>query len=162
MVSINIIAVGKLGEQYLKLACAEYSKRLGRHCALSAVEIKEAVMPENPTGGEIAKILEAEAERILPHMARGQNAVSVALCIEGKRFSSEGFSGLLSELSSNGKSRFNFIIGGSHGLSPKIKELSDVRLSVSDMTFPHQLMRVMLLEQLYRAFQIQSNSKYHK
>ena len=124
------------------------------------IEIKEKRPPDEPNEAQIKTILDAEGEKILSSIPQG--AYKIALCVEGKQKSSEELAKTIQDITLNGKSSFVFIIGSSFGLSPEIKKLSDSKLSFSPMTFPHQLMRVMLLEQIYRAFQINTNGKYHK
>ncbi len=157
MVSIDIICVGKLHERYFSEACAEYQKRLLPYAKLTVSEI-----PEIPVSaqGEIAPALSREAKKIEEKI--GSGAFVICMCIEGKGFSSVEFSKLMSDAKCSGKSRFCFIIGGSNGLSEEIKRRADIRLSMSEMTFPHHLARVMLLEQIYRAFKIEEGSGYHK
>jgi len=156
--NINLIAIGKLKEEYLRSACAEYIKRLGRFCTFELHELDECRLSDNPSEKEIASALAKEAEQIKKY-AKGYIA---PMCIEGKQFSSHEFSGKISEAGINGFSTVTFIIGSSFGLSEEIKSMGNLKLSMSKMTFPHQLARVMLLEQIYRAFQISSNGKYHK
>lgn len=160
MININIICVGKLKEDYLRNACAEYEKRLGAFCKLKITELTPARLPESPNEAQIEAALSEEAERILSKTT--PNDAVFALCIEGKEMSSESFSKEIEKCAVSGFGSLCFIIGGSHGLSPKIKSKSKYRLSMSPMTFPHQLARVMLLEQIYRAFMISSGGKYHK
>lgn len=157
MLHIQLIAVGKLKESYLRDACAEYQKRLSRFCSFQLTELDEARLPERPSEKQIAQGLEAEGAAIL---SRCRGTV-IALCIEGKPLSSEAFSRKLSEIGLS-DSAVTLVIGSSHGLSPAVKAQASLRLSMSEMTFPHQLARVMVLEQVYRAFQIQSGGKYHK
>ena len=160
MLSIKIICVGKLKERFYLDAAAEYQKRLGGLCRLEVEELPEARLTAEPTEAEVEVALHREAESIFLRVPSG--AVEVALCIEGKTIDSVGFSQFLDMCALKGKSRICFIIGGSNGLHPEVKERADLQLSFSPMTFPHHLVRVMLLEQLYRAFQIQLGSKYHK
>ncbi len=158
--NINIICIGKLKEKYLKDAVAEYSKRLSRFCKLKITELSEAPLSENYSDGEKEVALFKEAESI--HQAlKGADCI-ISLCVEGKQKSSEDFADFIENNMTGGKSNFAFIIGGSVGLAESIKKASHLRLSFSEMTFPHQLMRVILLEQIYRAFKIISNEKYHK
>ena len=160
MLNINIICVGKLKEDYLRAACAEYQKRLGAFCRLNITELTPARLPENPNSSQIAAALADEGERIL---AKITNSDAVfAMCIEGKMLSSEALSAEIGKLGIDGFGSLCFIIGGSHGLDPRVKNRAKIRLSMSPMTFPHQLARVMLLEQIYRAFMISSGGKYHK
>lgn len=158
MVHIDLICVGKLKEQYFAAAAAEYQKRLGAYCRLTITELPEARLSARPSEAETVAALADEAAR----MRIPSGAALWALCIEGERISSEGFARRLEVAQNQGVSRFVFLIGGSHGLSEGIKLRADVRLSMSEMTFPHHLARVMLLEQLYRAFQISGGGKYHK
>jgi 23S rRNA (pseudouridine1915-N3)-methyltransferase len=160
MQTVTIICEGKLKESYLRDACAEYSKRLSAYCKLNIVELNPHRISENPSENEIASVLEAESKEILSKIPNG--AKVYAMCIEGKQMSSEKLSKSLSDCAVNGYNNVVFIIGGSHGLSNSVKSRADFRLSMSEMTFPHQLARVMLLEQIYRAYQISTGGKYHK
>ena len=157
MRTINIICVGNLKEKYLREAAAEYEKRLSPYCKLKITEIAEHKLPDKPSPSEISRCIEAEGAAI------PQNAVIAAMCIEGDMLSSEDFSRRLSSLMANeAASELCFVIGGSYGLYDEIKKKAALRLSLSRMTFTHQLSRVLILEQLYRAFQISSGGKYHK
>lgn len=158
--NINIICIGKLKEKYLKDAVTEYSKRLSRFCKLKITELPEAPLSENYSEGEKEAALMKEGETILSSL-KGADCV-VSLCVEGRQKTSEEFSEFISKNMVEGKSNFAFIIGGSVGLAEDVKKVSHLRLSFSEMTFPHQLMRVILLEQIYRGFKIMSNEKYHK
>lgn len=160
MMNVNIICVGKLKEDYLRMACAEYEKRLGAFCKLKITELTPARLPENPNDTLIEATLKDEGERILEKISPSEAVF--ALCIEGKELSSENFSKEIEKCALSGFGSISFIIGGSHGLSPAVKNRAKFRLSMSPMTFPHQLARVMLLEQIYRAFMISSGGKYHK
>lgn len=160
MQSVTILCVGKLKEQFYDQAVREYCKRLLPFCKLNLEELPEYKLPADPTNAEIEIALEKEKSVIESRIPKG--ALVVALCIEGELSSSENFSKLLGQYSLNGFSKMCFIIGGSFGLSKSIKQNADYRLSMSPMTFPHHLARVMLLEQIYRAYQIASGSKYHK
>ncbi len=159
MQDVRIICVGKLKEQYWRDACAEYSKRLSAYCRFSIIEIDEHRLPDNPSGAQIEAGLNAEGKNILSKCPNGCDII--AMCIEGKTHSSEQLAALAerSAISSRGMC---FIIGGSFGLSDEVKAKAKVKLSMSPMTFPHQLARVMLCEQIYRAFCINNGSKYHK
>ena len=157
---IKIICVGKLKEKYLKDAIAEYSKRLSRFATLEIIELSDEKIPENASESEEEKVIAIEGEKILKCISSSDYVFS--LCIEGRQLPSEDFAKKISQLTLLGKSTLCFVIGGSLGLSTKVKNRSDFRLSFSQMTFPHQLMRVFLLEQIYRAFKINSNEKYHK
>lgn len=152
--------LGKLKEPYLRDAVAEYQKRLQAFCKLQTIELTPYRLPDDPADALISDALEKEAEEIEKHIP--QNAFVYALCIEGKTMSSEQFSAQLEQAAVQGSGSVVFVIGSSFGLSERVKRRANVRLSMSPMTFPHQLARVMLLEQLYRAFQIRSGGKYHK
>ena len=158
--NITVIALGKLKEKYLKDAISEYSKRIGAYGILDIIELTPVRLSDSPSQTEIDNALSKEAEEIKKKIPNGSYVFS--LCVEGKQKSSEELAKTIQDVTLNGKSNIVFIIGSSFGLSPEIKKLSDSRLSFSPMTFPHQLMRVMLLEQIYRAFQINTNGKYHK
>lgn len=160
MIGITVICEGRLKEKYLRDACDEYSKRLGAYCKLNIIELAPHRIPDNPSENEIANALNAEGREILSKIPDG--AKVYAMCIEGKQMPSEKLARTISECSVQGYSNIVFIIGGSHGLSEDVKKRADFRLSMSKMTFPHQLARVMLLEQIYRAFQISTGGKYHK
>lgn len=160
MTTITLIAVGKIKEKYLRDALDEYSKRLSAYCRFETIEVKDERTPDSPSAREKQLVLEKEGERIRAKIPQG--AAVVTLCVEGKQMSSESFSKLISGYALRGISRIAFIIGGSFGLDESIKALSDVRLSFSEMTFPHMLMRVILAEQLYRGFTIAEGKTYHK
>ena len=159
MLSINIICVGKLKESYLREAAEEYSKRMKPMCRLSIVELPEERVGDDPSPAEIQRTVSAESDRIAARIGRGDYVI--AMCVEGKMISSEELSAKLEDIQQT-HSTVDLIIGGSWGLSDGLKGRADFRLSMSRMTFPHQLCRVLLLEQLYRAFQISRGSKYHK
>ena len=159
MLSINIICVGKLKEAYLRQAIEEYSKRMKPLCKLSIIELPEERVGDNPSDAEIQRTVAAESERILSKVGKGDYVI--AMCVEGKNISSEELSGRLEDISMT-HSTVDLIIGGSWGLSDTLKARADFKLSMGKMTFPHQLCRVMLLEQVYRAFQISKGTKYHK
>ncbi|MBQ1535834.1 MAG: 23S rRNA (pseudouridine(1915)-N(3))-methyltransferase RlmH [Ruminococcus sp.] len=161
MIKINLITVGKLKEQYWRDAVAEYSKRLGAFCKLEVIELGESKLPEEPSEKQKLTALQKEAKDIEPYL-NSKGAFNIAMCIEGKQMSSEELSQKLDSCSVSGYSTVNFIIGSSFGISEEIKSRADLRLSMSEMTFPHQLARVMLIEQIYRAFQISAHTKYHK
>lgn len=160
MIKVKIIALGKLKESYLREACAEYEKRLKRYCDLEITELQPKPLPDNPSDNDVDSALKKEAELILQKIP--SNAFIVPMCIEGKQISSPELSGVISNSAHIGKTSIVFIIGSSYGLCEKIKTLGDMRLSISKMTFPHQLARIMLLEQIYRAFKISEGSAYHK
>ena len=159
MLSVKIISVGTLKESYWRDAVAEYSKRLSAYCKLSVIQLKEARIPDSPSEKEIATALESEAEAILGELS--PRSYKIAMCVEGKQLSSEKLARKIEEISVI-SSEICFVIGSSHGLSERVKSACDMRLSVSKMTFPHQLLRVMLLEGIYRAFNIISGTRYHK
>lgn len=160
MLSINIISVGKLKEEYLKNALSEYKKRLTKLCNLKETEINEFKLEDEPSLANIEKGLKNEATNIIKYI--NSNDFVIALCIEGAELSSFELSTLLEKTALSGKSNIIFIIGSSYGLHNEIKQRADFCLSFSKMTFPHQLMRVMLIEQIYRAFSISKNTNYHK
>jgi len=157
---IQIICVGKLKEKYLKDGISEYSKRLLRFCNLEIVELSDEKIPQNPSEAECQKVIETEGSEIMKRINKDSYVIS--LCVEGKPLTSEAFANKFSEITLSGKSSITFIIGGSLGLSDEIKKRSDFRLSFSSFTFPHQLMRLVLTEQIYRAFKINANEEYHK
>lgn len=160
MISVTVIALGKLKERSMRDLCAEYEKRLSAFCRLQIVELTPERLSDRPSANEIARALEREAAQITAKIPA--NAYVFAMCIEGKQMPSESFSQKLSALAVNGISNVVFLLGSSFGLQETIKKQADFRFSMSEMTFPHQLARVMLLEQIYRAFQIESGGKYHK
>lgn len=157
---INIITLGKLKEQYFRQACAEYVKRLSAFCNLNIIELTAERLPDNPSEKQIAIALEKEAVAISKNIK--PNSYTFSLCIKGEHFSSEKLATSLENIALKGTDTVNFIIGSSFGLADSIKLSSEKRLSMSAMTFPHQLARVMLLEQVYRAFSIIKGNKYHK
>ena len=161
MIKINLITVGKLKEQYWRDAVAEYSKRLGAFCKLEIIELNESKLPDEPSEKQKLAALQSEAKAMEPYLS-AKGAFNFAMCIEGKQMTSEKLSQKLDSCGANGYSTISFIIGSSFGISEDIKTRADVRLSMSEMTFPHQLARVMLIEQIYRAFQISAHTKYHK
>ena len=159
MLNVRILCVGKLKEAYWRDACAEYAKRLKAFCSFSIVELPESRLPDDPSQALIDKALEEEGEKLL---AAAKGSAIIPLCIEGKEMTSPKLPNTLEELASRGVSSVSFVIGSSFGLAEKVKQAGSLRLSMSPMTFPHQLARVMLCEQIYRAFQIQNHGKYHK
>ena len=159
MLKVKLIVLGKLKEKYWADAAKEYIKRLSGYCKIEVCEIRDLPVPENPCEGEIESILSKEADEIIRQLGTVRNVIS--LCIEGKNISSEELSELLGNAEMNGGS-IAFIIGSSHGLHEKVKRLSTGRISFSKMTFPHQLARIMLLEQIYRGFKIKKGENYHK
>ncbi len=160
MLNITVLSVGTIKEKYLSDAIKEYVKRLGAYANVTELQIKDEYLPEHPSPAQITAAVEREGTRILDAIPR--RAYVCALCIEGKSCSSEQFARRLDEIATSGYSDVVFIIGGSDGLSGAVKARADWRLSFSPMTFPHQLMRVILCEQLYRAMNILGGGKYHK
>lgn len=160
MQKVSVLCVGKLKEKFYTEAAAEYAKRLGRHCQLEIVELPERRLEEDPSPERIRQALAAEAETIRARLPR--NAAVIALCVEGQPCSSEALSRRMAEWAVSGRSQLVFLIGGSFGLDETLKREADWRLSMSPMTFPHHLARIMLLEQIYRAYQIQAGTRYHK
>ena len=160
MQKVTILCVGKLKEKFYIDAAAEYVKRLQRFCKLELVELPESRLPESPSPAEVQRALAAEAVAIRERLPRG--GAIIALCIEGKPCSSVELSRRMEELAVAGKTQLTFLIGGSVGLDESLKQQADWQLSMSPMTFPHHLARIMLLEQIYRAYQISAGTKYHK
>ena len=160
MQRVTVLCVGKLKERFYADAAAEYVKRLQRYCKLEIIELPEQRLPEDPSPAEIQRALRAEGAAIREKLPKG--GAVVALCIEGKPSSSEELSRRMADFGIQGRTQVTFIIGGSFGLDEDVKKQADWRLSMSPMTFPHHLARVMLLEQIYRACQIAEGTKYHK
>ena len=160
MLSVKLICVGKLREKYYSEAFAEYAKRLGAYCRFDCAEIPEQRLPDSPSPREIAAALDREAAEVL--RAVPPDAYLCALCVEGREMPSEGMAGMIAARENSGRPKLCFVIGGSYGLAPAVKERADFRLSFSKMTFPHHLARVMLAEQIYRGFKINEGSRYHK
>lgn len=160
MFEITLIAMGKLKEKFYLSAAAEYEKRLKGYCSFRILELPEVRLPEDPSPAEISAGLEKEAELIFSKIPKG--AWLCVLTPEGKMLSSEDLAGKLKDVKLSGKSSAFFLIGSSFGMSPRVKAKADFKLSMSPMTFPHHLARIMVLEQLYRAEAIQAGSKYHK
>lgn len=159
MALIKIITVGALKEKYLCDATAEYEKRINGFCKIESVCIKEARLPQNPSEGDIKRALDEEAKAILSHMS--DRAFKISMCVEGTQLSSEELAKKIDTAFSS-SNEICFVIGSSHGLSEQVKQASDLRLSISRLTFPHQLMRVILLESIYRSLNIIKGTKYHK
>lgn len=157
---ITIICVGKLKEDFYRKAVSEYAKRLGRYCRLEIIEVADEKTPEDAGAAMEDQIREKEAARILKHVK--EDAYVFTLEIEGRQSDSVAFSQMLSRLTIQGKSHFQFIIGGSLGLHKSVSLAADQAISFSNMTFPHQLMRVILLEQIYRSYRIMNGEPYHK
>lgn len=160
MFEIMLITVGKLKEKFYLSAATEYEKRLKGYCRFKLLELPESRLPDSPSPVQISAGLEKEAELILSKIPK--NSWFCVFTPEGKMLSSEAFAEKLAQVKLSGKSSACFLIGSSFGIAPRIKELADLKLSMSPMTFPHHLARVMVLEQLYRAEAIQAGSKYHK
>ncbi|MCM1334422.1 MAG: 23S rRNA (pseudouridine(1915)-N(3))-methyltransferase RlmH [Bacteroides sp.] len=160
MVKIRLVALGRLKESYLSEAMREYQKRLSGFCRFEVVELEPERLPDDPSAKEIAAALDAEAEKILAKIPPGSAAI--ALCIEGKTLSSEELAAEIDRLTVGGAGTLTFLIGSSYGLAERVKSAARLRLSFSKMTFPHQLARVMLAEQLYRSFTLLNHRKYHK
>ena len=160
MLNVKLICVGKMREKFYIDAFAEYAKRLQAYCRLELLEIAEQRLGDRPSDKEIAAALEREGQEILK--AVPPDAYLTALCVEGKQMPSEGMAELIAARENSGRPKLCFVIGGSYGLSPSVKARADRKLSMSQMTFPHHLARVMLAEQLYRGFKINEGSMYHK
>lgn len=158
--NISVIAVGKLKEKYLKMAIDEYSKRLSRYCKLEIIELPDEKTPDNASEKEEIQIKEKEGKLILSKIK--DNSYVVAMDLKGKHLTSEEFSKFISNCGVMGNSNIVFVIGGSLGLSEEVIKRANYKLCFSKMTFPHQLFRVMLLEQIYRAYRIINNAPYHK
>ena len=159
MLNIRFLTTGSLKESYWREALNEYSKRLGGLCRFTCTEFKEVRLSDNPSQAEIDAALETEGERILAEFS--PRAYKIALCVEGKQLSSEELAAKFEQVSAM-SSDIILVIGSSYGLSPRVKQACDLRLSVSKLTFPHQLMRVLLAEAVYRALNIVKGTKYHK
>ena len=159
MVNVRFITVGNLKESYLREAAAEYVKRLGGFCRFEEIQLKEERLSEDPSENEIRNALDKEADKILG--AIPPRSLKIAMCVEGRQYSSEELSRLLDRGAEESGS-ICFVIGSSYGLSDRVKNGCDIRMSVSKLTFPHQLMRVLLLEAVYRGFNISKGTRYHK
>lgn len=160
MIAVKILCVGKMREKFYSDAFAEYAKRLGAYCKFDCTELQEVHLSDSPSEKEIFSALDKEAESIFKNIP--DRAYTIAMCVEGKKISSEGLAAIIAERESSGDPKLCFIIGGSYGLSDKIKKSANARISMSDMTFPHHLARVMVAEQIYRGFKINEGSTYHK
>ena len=160
MFEMTLITMGKLKEKFYISAAAEYEKRLKGYCQFKLLELPESRLPDNPSPAEISAGLEKEADLIISKIPKG--AWFCVLTPEGKMLSSEAMADKLRDVKNSGKSSACFLIGSSFGMAQRIKEKADFKLSMSPMTFPHHLARIMVLEQLYRAEAIQAGSKYHK
>jgi len=160
MMHIHIISVGKIKEKYIKLGIAEFEKRLQTYCKLSFIELADEQAPEQLGEKELQKVKNIEGARILSKVKEGDYII--VLDVQGLRWSSEQLAEQMQKLSFQGKNKLVFVIGGSNGLSTEVLTRANVKLSFSKMTFPHQLMKLILLEQVYRAFKIQKGEPYHK
>lgn len=158
--NISIIAVGKIKEKYIQEGIREFSKRLSRYCSLNIIEVDDERAPENLSQKEVEIVKSKEGDKILAKIP--QNSFIISLEIKGKQISSEELSKKMEDLMIDGINHITFIIGGSLGLSDEVINRSNYKLSFSKMTFPHQLMRLILLEQIYRGFKIMKNEPYHK
>lgn len=158
--NITVICVGKLKEKYWTEAVKEYAKRLGAYCSLEIIELKESRLPDRAGKAEEAAVKKEEGKAILKHI--GRDTYVISLEVKGKKLSSEELAKKMADIALSGYGSVSFIIGGSLGLDGAVSERADLRLSFSDMTFPHQMMRVILLEQIYRVFKINRGETYHK
>ena len=158
--NISIVTVGKLKEKYLKLGIEEFSKRLSKYCKLDFTELDDEKCPENLSEKDMLIVKDKEGKKILSKIKT--NSYVIALAIDGKNLSSEELADTISKLGVRGKSHITFVIGGSLGLSDEVLKRADYKLSFSKMTFPHQMMKLILLEQVYRSFRINNNEPYHK
>ncbi len=158
--NITVISVGKLKEKYLKLGIEEFSKRLSKYCKLDMIELDDEKCPENLSDKDMEIVKTKEGNKILSKIKN--NSYVIALAIDGKNLSSEELADTISKLAVRGNSHITFIIGGSLGLADEVLKRADYKLSFSKMTFPHQMMKLILLEQVYRAFRINNNEPYHK
>lgn len=158
--NITVIAIGKLKEKYWTDAIKEYSKRLGSYCTLQIIELKESLLRNNASAADEEAVKRAEGEEILGRIKKGDYVITLE--IKGKGLTSEQLADKIEQLGIDGRSSIVFVIGGSLGLSPEVSKRADFKLSFSAMTFPHQMMRVILLEQIYRSFKIIRHEAYHK
>lgn len=159
MIHLTVISVGSLKEDYLKDAVAEYKKRLSQYARVDEINIKEEPIKNENSGSDITRALDAEADKILA--ATPKDSYKIALCVEGKQYDSPSLAQIIND-AANTTGKISLVIGSSHGLSERVKAECKLRLSVSQMTFPHQLMRVILMEALYRSFTIIAGKRYHK
>lgn len=160
MVTINVLCVGKIKENFLKEAISEYSKRLSKYCHLNVIEVQDSKVPDKLSEIVIKQIKEEEAERMLGYFKK--ETYLICLDLKGKEYTSEEFSEKIQKLTVEGNSNITFVIGGTLGIGEKILNLSQEKICFSKMTFPHQLIRVFLLEQLFRGFKIASGETYHR
>ncbi len=157
---ITVVGVGSIKESYFKDAIAEYSKRLSKYCSVEIIEVKDEMIKENSSAKDDEIVKKIEGERIIKALPK--NSCNILLDLRGKKLDSVGFSKMIDDIMKYENSNITFIIGGSIGVSKEVYDLADYKLCFSDMTFPHKLMRVILLEQVYRAFKILKNETYHK
>lgn len=157
---VNIIYVGNIKDKYYADAVAEYEKRLNAYCQVTNIELKDEQIKDGASQSEIAAAIRKEGDKILAVLP--QRAYNIALCVEGEMLSSEQLAERIDRITTGGESTVNFIVGGAFGMDPRVKQLADLRLSFSRMTFTHRMMRVMLIEQIYRAMNINAGGKYHK
>lgn len=160
MLSVKLICVGRMREKFYIDAFAEYAKRLSAYCRFECVELAEQRLSDSPSAKEISAALEKEGAEILKNVPDG--AYITAMCVEGRQMPSEAMAKLIAQREGSGKPRLCFVIGGSFGMHENVKKKADLKLSMSEMTFPHHLARVMLAEQIYRGFKINEGSRYHK
>ena len=160
MMNVQLVVLGKLKEKYMREFASEYEKRLSSYCKITVTELEPVKLSDNPSKTEIDNALSKETQMIMSKIPK--NSYVFSMCIEGRQLSSEELSMKLEDIALCGKSNVVFIIGSSFGLSDEIKRMSDFKFSMSKMTFPHKLARIMLTEQIYRAFSISNNGKYHK
>lgn len=156
---IQVLSVGKVKEPFFRQACAEYEKRLSRYTKLNCIEVADESIPEKAGPAECRRVLQREGERLRAHCKPG---LTIALCIQGRTMDSPSFAGLLRQAEQSGVSCVQFLIGGSLGLDASVVQQADIKLSFSPMTFPHNLAKVMLLEQIYRGMKINRGETYHK
>lgn len=160
MLKISIVCVGKIKEKYIKLGIDEYRKRLSRYCSLEIIEVNDELIPDNASIGEQIIVKKKEAERAARYIKEG--SFVIFLDVGGKKLSSEQFSSKLSDIMNKGYSHVTFVIGGSIGFDKDFLSMANMRMSISDMTFTHQMVRLIILEQIYRAFKIMMGEPYHK
>ncbi len=160
--TVNIVCLGKLKEAYWRDACAEYAKRLSRFTKLAVYELAEERLPDNASPAQEQAVIDAESAALLKKIDSLPEGCVIALDVGGKQLSSEELAGYIDKVKLSGKAQVTFVIGGSLGYNDSVRERADLKLSFSAFTFPHQLMRVVLLEQIYRAFKISAGEKYHK
>ncbi len=160
MLAVKLICVGKMRERFYIDAFSEYNKRVSAYCKFECVELTEQRLPDKPSPAEVSAALEREAADIFRQIPA--DAYVAALCVEGKQFPSETMAEIIQQRENSGKPKLCFLIGGSYGMAETVKQRADLKLSMSKMTFPHHLARVMLMEQIYRGFKIREGSAYHK